>query len=74
MSQQLCESSRIRVSSLSRMPSNSAKSVQQNEKQDYSHVEARDKQEECINGYSLLCQRYIMQPKTSAARLIHFFH
>lgn len=27
-------------------------------------VEALDKQEECINGYSLLCQRYIMQPKT----------
>lgn len=28
------------------------------------HVEALNKQEECINGYSLLCQRYIMQPKT----------
>lgn len=28
------------------------------------HVEALDKQEECINGSSLLWQRYIMQPKT----------
>lgn len=74
MSQQLCETVRITVSSLSEIPKKrkeSAKSVQCDNgcaaklrTRPQWHVEALNKQEECINGYSLLCQRYIMQPKT----------
>lgn len=60
---------RISVSSLSEISENSGKSVtmivQPNKDRSLQRpVRALDQREACRTGYSLLCQRYIMQPKT----------